>query len=134
MKNLLFMSVIMLGLLMFGCTGQNQDMQNNDGGNQQDATTTQTNDVSTSTDYSGDSQEIECVAGMTWNTQSEGYSMAGTIVGVENYKGRQACHVTAEIDGGYGNFDIYIDMADENASCVVMDIGGQTTETCTNWN
>ena len=133
MRNITFAIVILFGLLVFGCTGQDTNSQPSV--NDSDSQNSVVNYSITDSDLdSQDSNEgFECVAGMTWSTSSDGYTSSGTIVGIETYKGKQVCHVTATIEGGYGDIDMYIDMADSESACTVMNIGGQTTETCINW-
>ena len=59
--------------------------------------------------------------------------MQGTIVGVETYKGRQACHVTYSFSPE-AKFDYYIDMGNITSVCYVMSgaAGVEPTEVC-NW-
>ncbi len=133
MRNITLAIVILFSLLVFGCIGQDTNTQSNSGN--EDSQKILINESVTGSNLSTQtgSESIECDTGMTWSTSSDGYTSSGTIVGVETYKGKRVCHVTATIEGGYGNIDVYIDMTNSESACTVMNIGGQTTETCVNW-
>jgi hypothetical protein len=71
---------------------------------------------------------FECAAGTHWSGDS---GMQGTVVGVETFKGRQACHVTYSFSSE-AKFDYYIDMNDVTSVCYVMSgaAGTAPTEVC----
>jgi len=71
---------------------------------------------------------FECTAGIHWSGES---GMQGTIVGVEKFKGRQACHVAYSFSPE-AKFDYYIDMNDITSVCYVIggSLGTESTEVC----
>jgi len=127
MKNVLLIILVIAGLFMImGCAGQN--------------TTTQTDQQAAQQAVQQAAQQVlqnqtlpktfECAAGTHW---SGGSGMQGTIIGVETYKGRQACHVAYSFSAD-AKFDYYIDMNDITSVCYVMSgsAGTPPTEVC-NW-
>lgn len=150
MKNILLTLLVVAGLfIIMGCAGQGNTTQTQQTNQTQQAA--QQQQAQQAAQQQAEQQAIQqaaqqaaqqalqnntlpatfdCTAGIHWSGES---GMQGTIIGIETYKGRQACHVKYSFSAE-ATFDYYIDMSNVTSVCYVMSgsAGTPPTEVC-NW-
>jgi len=148
MKNILLTFLVLAGLfIVMGCVSQNTTTQTaqqaaqqqaeqqaqqaaQQAAQQQAAQQTAQQQAQQALQNQSLPTTFECKVGIHWGGAN---GMQGTIIGVETYKGKQACHVTYSFSAE-AKFDYYIDMNDITSVCYVMSgaVGTEPTEVC-NW-
>ena len=144
MKNVILVLLVVAGLfVVMGCAGQKTTTQTEQGQNMPALNGTGGPNISSEQQAAQQAAQqqaqqalqnqtlpktFECTAGTHWSGES---GMQGTVVGMETFKGRQACHVTYSFSPE-AKFDYYIDMNDITSVCYVMSgsLGTESTEVC----
>ena len=136
MKYLGILAVLVSMLLLFGCTSQSPNQEQNASTNTNNGLTnnyTTTVEGNTTVTTNIDSSSTEwCVAGGFYDIAGTGTdtgTISGNIKGYVTYKGGQYCQIDSSINtGGYNIAYTYYISSDQKDMWVVMDVGGQTQE------